>query len=206
MSFYMFVKTISHFFVNVVYRMLYEGLENIPEDQGFIMASNHISMFDPLFLAVKLKPQIHFMAKMELFKNPVFGRALKGLNAFPVDRGKGDGAAIKEAGRRINGGGVLGMFIEGTRSNDGMPKRARSGVAMIAGETGADILPCAIIYPGKAQFRGKVTVCYGKLIKNERLNIDVQTPSTLRNASKSIMGDIRELYLRFNEACEGGSA
>ncbi|MCL2033493.1 MAG: 1-acyl-sn-glycerol-3-phosphate acyltransferase [Oscillospiraceae bacterium] len=206
MSFYAFAKALCHFFVSVFYRMRYEGLENIPMDRGFIMASNHISVFDPLFLAVRLKPQIHFMAKIELFKNPVFGRVLSWLNAFPVDRGKGDGAAIREAGHRIAGGGVLGMFIEGTRSNDGVPKRARSGVAMIAGETGADVLPCAIVYHKKLQFRGKVTVCYGKLIKNDQLKIDVHTPSTLRIASKSIMADIKELFLKFNEACEGGPA
>jgi len=186
--------------------MRYEGLENIPENQGFIMASNHISVFDPLFIAVKLKQQIHFMAKIELFRNPFFGWVLKNVNAFPVDRGKGDGAAIREAGNRINGGGVLGMFIEGTRSGDGMPKRARSGAALIAGETGADVLPCAVIYHKKLKFRSSVTVCFGKLIKNAQLKIDLQTPSTLRLASKSIMEDIRGLFLKFYETNEGGPA
>jgi len=206
MSFYLFAKTLCHLFIGVFYRMRYEGLDNIPKDQGFILASNHITALDPLFIAVRLKQQIHFMAKAELFKNAVTGWVLTHLNAFPVNRGKGDGTAIKEAGNRINSGGVLGMFIEGHRSGDGTPQRARSGVALIAGQTGADVLPCAVIYHKRLRFRSPVTVCYGKLIKNEQLGIDLQAPSTLRLASKSIMEDIKGLFTGFFENKEGGSA
>lgn len=194
MSFYTFAKTLCRWYTYLAFRMRYEGLENIPKNQGFILASNHITVMDPLFVAAKIKQPIHFMAKIELFGNPVTKWVLKGLNAFPVNRGKGDGTAITEAGRRIDGGGVLGVFIEGRRSEDGKPQRARNGVALIAGQTGADVLPCAVVYDKKLSFRAPVTVRYGKLIENGRLQLDAEAPATLRLASKTIMADIGRLF------------
>lgn len=193
MNLYPFGKAVTYLFVRAAFRMSYEGLENIPKDRGVILASNHKSGMDPLFIAHKIPGHLHFMAKIELFKNPVMGWILRHVNAFPVDRGKGDTSALDEAKARIEGGGVLGMFIEGHRSKDGRPQRARSGVALIAGRTGADILPCAVVYGQKLRFRARVTVRYGPIIKNETLGIDLASPSSLRLAAKSVMSDIVEL-------------
>lgn len=190
MSLYPFGKAATYLFVRLAFRMRYEGVENIPKNQGFILASNHISGMDPLFIAHKIPEQLHFMAKIELFKNPAIGWLLRSFNAFPVDRGKGDTGALDEAKSRIEGGGVLGMFIEGHRSEDGKPQRARSGVALIAGRTGADVLPCAVVSEKKLRFRSLVTVRYGPLIRNEALGVNLESPSTLRLAAKSIMNDI----------------
>lgn len=194
MNLYKLGKAVTYLYVLALFKMRYEGFENIPQNQGFILASNHITAYDPLFVAHKIHQPLHFMAKTELFRNPVIGWILRAVNAFPVDRGKGDGAALDEAKSRIDNGGVMGIFIEGTRSKDGKPQRARSGVALIAGRTGADILPCAVVYDKKLRFRSVVTVRYGALIKNDTLGIDLETPSTLRLAAKSIMGEIVELF------------
>lgn len=194
MNLYPFGKAVTYLFVRVAFKMQYEGLENIPENQGFILACNHITAIDPLFIASKIPQQLNFMAKIELFKNKLIGWVLHSLNAFPVDRGKGDSGALDEAKRRIDNGGVFGIFVEGHRSPDGKPKRARSGVSLIAGRTGADILPCAIVCDKKLRFRSPVTVRYGKLIKNESLKIDLQSPSTLRLAAKSVMDDIVSMF------------
>lgn len=190
MNLYRLGRAVTHLYVLILFKMRYEGLENIPKKQGFILASNHITAYDPLFVAHKIPQQLHFMAKTELFRNPVIGWILRRVNAFPVDRGKGDGKAIDEAKIRIDSGGVLGIFVEGTRSRDGKPQRARSGVALIAGSTGADILPCAVVYSKKLKFRSVVTVRYGTLIKSDSLGIDLESPSTLRLAAKSVMDEI----------------
>lgn len=194
MNLYPFGKAVTYLFVRVAFKMKYEGLENIPGEQGFILACNHITAIDPLFIAHKIPQPLNFMAKIELFKNKFIGWLLRSLNAFPVDRGSGDSWALDEAKRRIEGGGVFGIFVEGNRSPDGKPKRARSGVALIAGSTGANVLPCAIICDRKLGFRSTVTVRYGKLIKNESLKINLEAPSTLRLAAKSVMNDIVDMF------------
>lgn len=193
MSFLDFGKAVTYLFVRIAFRMRYEGLENIPRDQGFILAGNHRSVIDPLFIAHKVPQKLNFMAKVELFKNPLFGWILRHLNAFPVDRGKGDNGAIEEAQRRINAGGVLVMFIEGHRSKDGVLQRPRSGVALIAGQTGCDVLPCAVVYGKKLGFRTTVTVRYASLIKNGRLAADPSSPTSLRTASRTVMDEIARL-------------
>ena len=72
------------------------------------------------------------MAKYEVFKNPIVGGILKSCNAFPIVRGKGDMTAVNYASDLIKQGKILCMFPEGTRSRDGYPKKAKSGVGLIA--------------------------------------------------------------------------
>jgi 1-acyl-sn-glycerol-3-phosphate acyltransferase len=174
----------------ILYRVRYEGLENIPKDSGFILACNHRSYCDPLFIAHKLRQPIHYMAKAELFRNPVIAFILRGVNAFPVARGTGDRSAIDTAISIIKGGEVMGMFPEGTRSKDGQPLRPRSGVAIVAAETIADVLPCAVCFEGKLRFRTNVTVRYGKLIPAEKLGAQVDSRATIKAASRMIMDEI----------------
>jgi 1-acyl-sn-glycerol-3-phosphate acyltransferase len=174
--------------------MRYEGLENIPRSSGYILACNHITAFDPLFIAAKVPGQLHFLAKTELFKNKLIGWVLRHVNAIEIRRGAGDEEPLEEAKRRIERGGVFAIFIEGTRSKDGKPKRARSGVALMSGRTGADILPCAVCYDKKLGFRSPVTVRYGPLIKAESLAIDTSSPATMRLAAKTVMADIVSLF------------
>lgn len=180
-------------YVHIRYRVTVEGKENIPKT-GFILASNHISDSDPALVATNFYQQIYFMAKIELFQKPFFGWLLRHLGAFPVERGKGDTGAIDWARNVVNKGGVLGMFIEGHRSDDGKPQRPKSGTAMIAGQTKADVLPCAVCAQGKLKFGSKVTVRYGKLIHNSELfSGDGVTPREMKTASHYIMGKIVEL-------------
>ena len=190
MNLYPLGKTVSYWLVRVLFRMRYEGLENIPKGRGFILASNHRSNFDPLFIAHKIPQQIHYMAKAELFKNPLLGWAMRRIGSFPVQRGKGDTSALERAGQIMEQGGILGMFPEGHRSKDGAVQRPRSGIAIIAGQTGAAVLPCAVIYGKRLGFRTVVTVRYGELICSEQLAADASPPSSIRSCTKQIMGDI----------------
>ncbi len=190
MNLYPLGRFLTYIFTRVAFRMRYEGLENIPGDKGYILASNHITALDPLFVAGKVPGQLHFLAKAELFKNAVIGWLLRHLNAICIERGKGDAEPLDEAKRRIGLGGIFAIFIEGTRSKDGKPQRPRSGVALVSARTGADILPCAVVYGKKLSFRSVVTVRYGKLIKNGALGLDLNSPATLRQAAKTVMAEI----------------
>lgn len=196
---YPFGKLVTHWLVMLLYRMRYEGLENIPKTSGFILACNHRTNFDPLFIAHKVKQPLHYMAKAELFRGRFMNWLFHSINAFPVDRGKGDTAIFDTAGAIIKCGEVVGMFPEGHRSKDGTPLRPRSGVALIAAQTGADVLPAAVCYGAKLGFRTVVTVRYGALISSEQLGARADSPATVRSATKRIMGEIIALL----EAKEG---
>jgi len=190
MNLYWFGRAVCNVFINILFRMKYEGRENVPEDRGFILASNHRSNFDPLCVVQGVKKQLRFMAKAELFRGAFLRWLLLSLGAFPVQRGAGDTGAMDNAAQIVRDGGVLAIFPEGHRSKDGVPLRARSGVGMVAAQTGADVLPCAVVFGDKLRFRCTIRVVYGKLIPHEELGLDAGSPSSIRKASKRIMDDI----------------
>lgn len=187
-------RAICMVLIRLLFSIKIEGKENIPQT-GYILVANHRTNFDPLFVVSGICQQVCFMAKAELFRIPVAGRIIRGLGAFPVERGKGDTGAIDWAVNLIHSGRVLGMFPEGTRSLDGVPRRPKSGASIIAMQTGADLLPCAVCYGKKLGFRTKVTIKYGKLIKNNELNFtpSKQATSEIKAASRLMMDRIIQL-------------
>lgn len=181
MTFYVLARWVVLQVSKLLYKVRYEGTEKVPEG-GFVLCSNHISLFDPIFVAVKVKPQCHFMAKEELFKNKALGLLLSSLGAFPVARGKGDTGAIDYAVELVKNGGVVGIFPEGTRSKTGQLQRLKSGAVVVAAQTGCGLQPC-IIKKGKKKFlRTPVTVRYGDFIPPEKLAITENAPSQIRAA------------------------
>ena len=113
---YKIVRAILDFFFFIVFRLHVEGRENVPEKGAIIVAPNHKSYWDPPMIGVAFKTRIvHFMAKEELFKNPVFGWVIRQLGTFPVRRGVTDRAAIRQAVKVLKDGYPLGIFPEGTR-------------------------------------------------------------------------------------------
>lgn len=200
MSFYKFGAAVMKVITAMLYKTKYEGFENLTGEKGFILACNHVTAYDPVFLALaalKADKQLFYMAKEELFKIPVAGLVIRGLGAFPVKRGKGDTSAIDKAAEIVQGGKVLGIFPEGTRSKTGEPMKAKSGVALIASKTNADIVPAAVIIENrKLRFRSRVTVRIGEKIPYSELNLngDEISPSSLKNASKLVMEKITDLW------------
>ncbi len=182
--------------VSARFRIRSFGEENIPEEDAFILAANHIFAFDPLMIISRCPRTVHFMAKEELFKNPVLGSLLKSMNAFPVKRQKSDKRALEFAKKIVSRGWVLGIFPEGSRSKDALPKTAKNGVSYLAAKTGADILPVSVYKtPGDKHLRPLVTVRFGKIIRNSELAFAGEySPQSLRNSSESIMQRIVELW------------
>lgn len=145
-----------------MFRIKTKGIENLPESGGVILAFNHKSNFDPVIAAITSKRKLTFMAKEELFKNPVFGALIKKLGAFPVKRGRSDIGAIKAAMKILNGGNAMLMFPEGHRIKDDKIVKAKPGVALIAQMAKVPVVPVNI--SGKYSWMNKITVTYGESI------------------------------------------
>lgn len=198
---YYIIKPIARFLLFFVYNIRCKGRKNIPKKGGFILASNHISYTDPVILVSFCPRTCHFMAKSDLFKHPLLALFFRSMNAFPVKRGTSDNRSLVYAQKVLNSSWVLGIFPEGGTSKDKIPKRAKSGIAYLAKNTGADVLPVSIYRtPGKRQLRPKTTVRFGTVIKNEELGLTEEySPKQLRAASQLIMNKIVALWEKQHE-------
>jgi 1-acyl-sn-glycerol-3-phosphate acyltransferase len=147
--FYWVVKAILWPFLRI-FRPWAEGTENVPREGPAIIASNHLSFSDHFFAPLPLPRKVVFLAKSEYFT----GRGLKGLisKAFfsgvgqiPVDRSGGEASerALRTGLRVLAHGDLLGIYPEGTRSPDGRLYRGKTGVARLALEAKAPVVPCA---------------------------------------------------------------
>lgn len=114
-------------------RLEVSGLEQLPASGPVVVFSNHDSAWDPVIVgcAGKRRRQIRALARSSLWKNPVMARVLDGMGQIPIERGRGDAAAIATAVERLAEGACIGVFPEGTLSR-GRTLRARSGAARLA--------------------------------------------------------------------------
>lgn len=132
-------------FFLVYFRMRRIGMEHIPADGPLIIAANHRSFMDPWVIGMMLRRPIYYVAKTELFRRPVVAWLLSSLGAFPVDRGQGDRDAMDAARRILERGDVVVIFPEGTRTRPGPLGAPKRGVGRLALETGAPVVPVALI-------------------------------------------------------------
>lgn len=130
--------------VRVVSSWEVRGRENIPRTGGLIVASNHISFFDPPLVGIATVRELHYLAKEELFRQPVLGPLIRTFNSIPIRRGVADMSGLSKAMEVLRGGKALIMFPEGSRMRDGQLHPARPGVGMLAVGTDALIVPCYI--------------------------------------------------------------
>ncbi len=189
-------RPLAKAFISLKFRVKSFGEENIPKDGAFILAANHISALDPVVIISRCPRTLHFMAKDELFKNRIFASFLKNMNVFPVKRQTSDKKSLDFAKKIISFGWVLGIFPEGSRSKDAIPKRAKNGVSYLAAKTKADILPVSIYKtPEDKSRRPKITIRFGKLIKNSELELSENySQQKIREASEMIMETINSLW------------
>ena len=200
--FYRIARSVVRPSIYVFYGVRYTGREKVPKEGKIIIASNHISLLDPVAVGAGLGREVHFMGKAELFKNPVFGRLIKHLGCFPVHRGAGDGEAVNLASTVLEKGFALGIFPEGTRSKDhGKPaQRPKSGVAMLAQKEKCDVLPVAVYCKdGKPKLFRKYIVRVGDVIPYEDMGFTEEANrSEIKNASGVIWGKITALWEESN--------
>ncbi len=148
--------------LKVLFRPFVEGAEHVPEQGAAILASNHLSFSDSIFLPIMLKRRITFPAKMEYFtgrgvKGRLTAAFFKGVGQIPIDRsgGRASEAAISSAMRVLRRGELFGIYPEGTRSPDGRLYKGKTGIARMALEAGCPVIPVAMINTDKAQPTGK---------------------------------------------------
>ncbi len=132
----------------LAFRPWIEGEENIPEIGGVILAGNHLSAGDTFLLPAMITRRMTFPAKAELFHMPgikgtILAWFLTGVGQVPMDRsgGRASADALRPVYEVLQGGGVVGIFPEGTRSHDGRLYRGRTGVARLALNAGAAVIP-----------------------------------------------------------------
>lgn len=160
--FYKIIKTVAGLILKIFFPITVHGLDNIPNDGNLVLASNHASNWDPIFISIGVSRQIHWMAKKELFKNKFLASFLNKLGAFPVDREDTDINAIKNALRVLKDDGILGIFPEGTRVDGFDLSNAKHGAALLSVRSKSPILPVYIESNYKV-FR-KINIYIGKPI------------------------------------------
>ncbi len=175
--FYTFMKATAGPPLKVMFRPWVRGAENVPETGGAILASNHLAVIDSFLLPLFLRRQIRFIGKAEYFTGTgIKGRLkagfFKGVGTIPVDRGGGGAAeaALRTGLGVLQEGGLFGIYPEGTRSPDGRLYRGKTGVARLAIESGAPVLPVAMIGTDEAQPIGTV------IPKPKRIGIVIGEP------------------------------
>ena len=176
-KFHRFICFTFRWIVSLIFRLRVVGLENEPEEGGFLVCSNHLCAADPIIITAGMQNQICFMGKKELFKIPLVSFFFRSLGAFPVDRRGGDVGAVKKSIRLLEEGKCVGMFPQGTRHPGEEPRETtvRNGAAMIAYHANATVLPVFIHcknYTPKL-FR-KTTVVIGKPIPFSEFAYDAE--------------------------------
>ena len=141
--FYYFIRCILYILWKILYFFKARGRSFIPKTGGCIIASNHLSHLDPIVLALGSPRILSFLAKEELFVG-IFGKLIAALNAFPLQRGKGDITAIRVSLDKLKRNQALIVFPEGTRSLTGELKKAQLGVGMLAAKSGVPVVPTLI--------------------------------------------------------------
>ena len=138
--------------LRLIFRPQTVGAEHVPEEGAAILASNHLSYADWLFMPLTLSRRVTFVAKAEYFTSPGLKgwfqkKFFSGAGQVPIDRSSGDAAAgaLSSAKRILNGGDLFGIYPEGTRSHDGKLYRGKTGVARLALETKVPVIPVAVV-------------------------------------------------------------
>ena len=191
---YYVVVAIVRVAMHIWFNLKIEGRENIPKGRAFVYASNHRSNADPVLVTLAGRGRFSFMAKSELFRNKFFAWLIRSLGAFPVERGTGDTAAIEKAIDNVKNGVNLLIFPEGTRSKDGRVGRGKTGVALIAARSHADVVPVGISFEGKLHFRSKIVVRIGQPIPAGTLAVEegLDDRELLRTLKKNVMPPIMD--------------
>jgi 1-acyl-sn-glycerol-3-phosphate acyltransferase len=161
--------------------------ERVPLKGPVILAANHASFLDPPLVGSGLKRDINYLARKSLFRYPVLGWILRAVNAVPVDRDGGGAAGLKAIMDRLNDGGAIILFPEGTRTTDGKLQPARSGIGLTVIKSAAPVVPVRVFGTGEAWGRHvkfprphAVAVKYGRPMNFGELRAEAKSCSKTR--------------------------
>lgn len=193
MNFYKFVTSVLRCFSNVFYKYKVIGEENIPDEGNIIIAANHKSNLDPIFLASAIRNrEVAAIAKKELFKIKPLGFILNNLNVIPINREKPDVSTIKNILRSIKDGYVLGIFPEGTRIKEPGFGQAKAGLSVFAIKGKAQVVPISII--SNYKLFNRVTIYIDKPISFEEYYKQKLTTEENERLAQNVLEVIKENY------------
>ena len=199
---YWLLKAILTPILRFLFRVRAEGLEHVPASGPVILASNHISFSDSIFLPLMLRRRVTFVAKAEYFEDPKTAWFFRAVGQIPIKRGGGSASqrALESAAEVLQDGGVFGIYPEGTRSPDGRLYKGHTGVARLAVQNRVPVIAVAMVGTREAQPIGQVvprffmpiTVRFSKPMTFERYYDRADDPRVLREITDSIMFELRE--------------
>jgi 1-acyl-sn-glycerol-3-phosphate acyltransferase len=196
-SFWLF--KLSRFFVSRLFRLYFriefKGVENVPREGAMIVAPNHVSYIDPMWVSIPLDRPLRYMTWDKMVGLPLLGKVMRAYGAFPVkvDTPSGDRAALRHSLDQLRTGGGLMIFPEGGRTRDGKLMPFKPGVIRLALDTGVPIVPVTIIggyeaYAAHHLFPRpyKLKVIYHKPIKLSPPADDSQTKEYVREQTERL--------------------
>ena len=127
------------------FRIEFEGAGRVPADGAMILAPNHVSYLDPLWVSIPIKRPLRYMTWDKMTRLPLLGPLIKAYGAFPVKVDKGDRGALRASLAQLNAGGGLVVFPEGSRTRTGRILPFKSGIVRLASEARVPIVPVTII-------------------------------------------------------------
>lgn len=166
------------------------GVRNVPRSGPVLLVSTHQSVMDPVLASLAFDRECNFMARESLFEHKFFARLIGGLNAFPVRRNTADMRAIKETLRRLKSGRMILIFPEGTRTIDGRIGELQPGVAAIAKQARATVVPTLIEGAFDAWPRD------AKLPRSSKIVVRYDRPITPEQAAEMSKSELLELIDR----------
>ena len=200
---YWVVKALLTPIFRFLWRVRVEGAEHVPAHGPAIIACNHLSFCDSLFLPLVIRRRLTFVAKAEYFEQRRTAWFFRSLGQIPIKRGGGSAAvrALDSAAEVIERGGLFGIYPEGTRTPDGTLHKGHTGVARLAQRTGAVVVPAGIVGTHEVQPIGQmwlrpfmpVTVRFGPPLTFEQYRERAHDPHVLRQMTDEIMFEIRGL-------------
>jgi len=200
---YWVVKGVLTPILGVCFRIKVEGRENVPRRGAVILASNHRSFLDSIFLPLVLRRRVTFVAKAEYFDDPKTAWFFRGVGQIPIRREGGSAGerALASATDVLRAGGIFGIYPEGTRTRDGYLHRGHTGVARLSLRTGTPIVPVGLIGTDEVQpvdkrlprlFR-RVTVRFGEPLDPTRYGHVDREHLALREFTDEVMYEIGQL-------------
>ena len=195
---------VSYLFVFPIFRFFFRGqtigISNLPKTGGVVVVSNHGSHLDPPILGHALGRPVAFMAKSELFRIPILSFIISACGAYSVKRGAGDREALRTASNRLIDGWATGVFLDGTRQENGRVNDPKAGAALLAARTGCPILPVAIINSHRAFPKGSFLPRFVPI--HLKIGELIQPPSTRKR--EDLRSTTKEIQLAINSMIDKG--
>jgi 1-acyl-sn-glycerol-3-phosphate acyltransferase len=180
-------RPVVRFFCRLMFRVQFHGVENVPMDGACVIASNHVTYADPVWINIPVRRQLYFMAWHQLFRIPGLGQLIRSLGAFPVSLDTADPSAHRTAIDLIRKGKLLAIFPEGGRGQDGKMKPFKMGAFRLALVYGVPIVPVTIHGADKIWPVGRFLPRPGrlKIVYHPPVVVEQAPPSITRAELKS---------------------